>query len=121
MEGNKELCANLINGDMKQLIESAIFKEFGIITDIAATAYSKYVDIIDNSNDIDKKMRSNKMLRHVFKEVTFGGTAWFDETDNIIYISLRVSYSHPNGGANGRELGKLLVYVTKNKVKYLKY
>ena len=121
MEGSKELCANLINGKFKSLIESAIMKEFGIATDISAKAYSRYVDIDDNNKDIETKMRGNKLLRHIFESVVLGGNAWYEEETNIISINLRVSYSHPNGGANGRELGKLLVYVNENKVKYLDY
>jgi hypothetical protein len=119
MEGNKELCANLINGDMKSLIESTIEKNFGVKTNIIAKVYPRYVDIIDDNNDVQTKMRGNKLLRHIFENASFGGTAWFEEESNIIHISLRINYSHPNGGSNGRELGRILVYTTKNKAKYL--
>lgn len=120
MEGNKTTCANLINGELKESIEKAIFNKYGIKTDIHAIPYVSYVDIKDNADDVNKKMRSNKMLRAIFKEVTFGGTAWYEEETGDIYINLRISYSHPNGGANGRELGKLIVY-HNGKIKFLSY
>lgn len=120
MEGNKITCANLINGELKESIQKAIENKYGIKTDIYAKAYNSYVDVIDNAADVNKKMRSNKMLRAIFKEVTLGGTAWYEEETGNVFINLRISYSHPNGGANGRELGKLLVH-RNGKTSFLSY
>lgn len=121
MEGDKNLCANLINGELKTLIEDTIFKKFGVTTDIHATVYPRYVDIADNNNDVDKKMRGNKMLRSIFSSVSLGGTAWLEQETGNVRMNLRVWYSHPNGGSNGRELGYLTVYTAKGKAKISQY
>ena len=120
MEGSKLTCANLINGELKESIQKAIENKYGIKTDIYATPYVSYVDIKDNATDVNKKMRSNKMLRAIFKEVMFGGTAWYEEETGNIYINFRISYSHPKGGANGRELDRLVVH-RNGKASFLSY
>lgn len=119
MEGNKTLCANLINGELKTLIHDTIKNKFGVETDIVATPFERFINIKDNDDDVDKKMRGNKLLRSVFKSAELVGDAWMEEETGIIRINLRIAYVHPNGGSNGRELGRLVIYTTKNKAKIL--
>ena len=79
------------------------------------------VYITDSMDDVNSKMTGNKLLRKLFKEVSLYGRAWMEEETNIIHIRFHLSYEHTLGGSNGNEIGKLLVYTNKNKVKYLPY
>ena len=121
---NKNLkdCVDVIIKN-KSAIEKVFFKEFGITCNIDAKIvgnHNKVVEITDSANDVDKKMRSNKLLRNVFSEVSFWGTAWMEEETNSVYFNMHVSYRHPSGGSNGIEIGKFKLY-NNGKVKRIKY
>lgn len=117
-----KLCVDTINKN-KTAIEKAFFKELGITCDIKpkiAGNITKVVEIYDASNDVDKKMRSNKLLRNVFSEVNLWGHAWMEEETGSIYFNVQVSYRHPSGGSNGIEIGRFKLY-SNGKVKRIKY
>ena len=112
----------LINGEFKEIIEKAIYSNFGVHTNITAEIKGKgNIYITDSMDDVNNKMTGNKLLRKLFKEVSLYGKAWMEEEINIIHISFHLGYEHTLGGYNGKEIGKLLVYTNKNKVKYLPY
>lgn len=112
----------LINGEFKEIIQNGIYKHFGVHTNITAEIKGREnIYITDSMNDVNKKMTSNKLLRKFIKDASLNGTAWMEKETNIIYISFHLSYEHTLGGYNGKEIGKLLIYTNKNKVKYLPY
>jgi len=117
-----KLCVDTITKN-KTAIEKALFKELGITCDIKPKIpgyITKVVEIYDAGNDVDKKMRSNKLLRSVFSEVNLWGKAWMEEKTGSIYFNMHVSYRHPIGGSNGIEIGRFKLY-SNGKVKRIKY
>lgn len=121
---NDELVA-LINGSngktkIKDAIRKAIYHHFGVNVSLVAKDYKGYVEVSDTGNDVEAKMRGNKMLRSVFSSVHLWGNAWQEEETGNIYIRLHVSYTHPSKGSNGIEIGNLLVH-KNGKCTLLKY
>lgn len=92
--------AEIINNN-KTVIEQAMKTNFGITCNLTAKAYDRYIAVSDESDDVNAKMRGNKLLKAIFKTVTLDGTAWYDETENIVSIRFTVHYNHTHGGSNG--------------------
>jgi len=110
---NYESLVNLLNSNVKikDAIHKAIFKYFGINTNmVAKLVKSNYVELNDTGNDVDNKMRGNKLLRSVFSSVNLWGSVWQEEETDDIYITLHISYKHPSGGGNGLQIGRILIH-----------
>jgi len=116
-------CQTLINNVFHSTIEKALKNKFGINTEIKARSYQDYVTLIDNlQTDVDKKMRSNKLQRALFKSISIGGTAWYEEETNTIGMRFNLYYGHVDGGSNGHQIGTVLIVNTNtNTYKWNKF
>lgn len=121
---NDNMICGKINEVYKTKIEKAIYKEFGIHTNIIAKSVkSSFVNIECTDEDVNNKMRGNKFLRKLFSNVTLTNKAWYIKEDDYeaITIFFRISYQHPNGGSNGRALGRFIIDMKKNKIEYFPF
>lgn len=108
---NFEHCVNQINDNpkIKESITKTIYHHLGVNVNLIAKNCGKYIELTDKGDDVDNKLRGNKLLRAIFSSGYIYGTAWEESESGNIYITLHISYTHPGGGSNGRELGKILV------------
>lgn len=117
MEGNKTTCANIITNN--QTIQHCIYNKLGINTHLSATPLSNTVMVIDTlKTNVNSKLLSNKLLRHMFTSGELTGYAWLEQESNNIYINLHLTYKNKYG-SNGMQLGKLIFFQNKNKCKFI--
>lgn len=102
-----------LNGKYKDIIDNTIRKKLGVEVDMRSNDNAWLTNY--KPEDVDKKMRGNKILRSLFSSAQLYGYAY--DIDREISVIINASYTHPNGGSNGHEL--LFFYIDKetNKVK----
>ena len=119
METNTKYLVELINNKWITLINSTIKKALGVDVYFRAEDMRGYCYLEDRiKTDVDKKMRGNKMLRHLFKEANLYGYAYLYTEEHCITISINVSYKHPDNGSNGHGLGCIYIDTEKGTAKF---
>lgn len=119
MEADKYKCVHRINTpEFREAFSKATFKFFGVNTHIVANAstVNKTVYITDGSEDVDKKMRHNKLLKALFNSAQMEGDAWMEEETENVYINVYINVP----GYDKFPLGKILIR-KNNKFNLLKY
>ena len=101
---NKEICP---------IINEVVRKKLGVVVNMRCVS-EKYGTLEDDiKTDVDKKMRGNKVLRQLFKEVILDGVAYEDAESGEIQVRLMTHYTHTvGGGSNGHDL--LYFWMDKN-------
>ena len=74
-----------------------------------------------NNTDVNKKMRGNKLLRHLFESAELQISVWFNEKDLSFYFNVCIYYKHHNGGSNGHDLMSFSINSKTKKIVYSKY
>ena len=113
---------NELNTEYRDLINKSLYNKLGVTVDMEASFTEGrsdcYITLKDTNNneDVDKKMRGNKILRALFASVSLNITAY--EFSDSYTFSVGVSYRHNDGGSNGHSL--FYMYIDKNtkKVSY---
>ena len=114
---------NTLNNEYVPIVNKVMKNRLGVDTKMKAIIKEGrnefyYYLVNEDKTDVDKKMRGNKILRHLFNEVNLQINVWV--FDNEFGFDTNIYYKHCNGGSNGHDL--LLFYINREtkKVRFLK-
>lgn len=114
---------NTLNNEYLDIINKVFKNRLGVNVKMKAIhkegRFESFIYLVNEDNtDVDRKMRGNKILRHLFNEVELEVGVWV--FDNEFGFDTNVYYKHCNGGSNGH--GLLLFYINKEtkRVRYKK-
>ena len=104
---NKEQAQEMVEvlqNDYMETINKVIKKELGVNVKMrAVVSYGRCDNYVilenDDNSDVEKKMMSNKLLKHIFTSASLSAYA-FNE-DNVFSFRVSVYYTHPDRGSNG--------------------
>lgn len=88
------------NENYKGIINDVIRKKLGVNVNMECNDKGWLTDTI--KEDVNKKMRGNKILRSLFSSAELYGMAY--DMDEEVFVSINIGYKHTNGGSNGHEL-----------------
>lgn len=117
---------NLINTEYLNIVNNVMFNKLGVKVDMYASrigkGYTNCAFLYDRRKstdvgDVERKMRGNKLLRHLFRNADIEIVAYDYEEDNCIGFWVSVYYGHNDGGSNGHSL--LTFYVNKDTKKII--
>lgn len=91
------------NEKYSAIINEVVRKRLGVTVNMQCKS-EKYGELEDTiKTDVDKKMRGNKILRQLFRNISLDGCAY--EFDNEVQVRLQVHYTHTmGGGSNGHDM-----------------
>ena len=113
---------NRFNEKFGKVINNVVKKKLGVVVNMQCVN-KKYGFLEDTiKTDVDKKMRGNKILRQLFRNITLDGYAYEDSESGEVQVRLHVHYSHTcGGGSNGHEVLGFYIDKDAKKVKYFDY
>lgn len=115
-ETQKTELIRMVNG-LCPVINETVSKTLGMPCFFIATQIDKAgacITIEETSGAAKVQLTATPFLRRMFTDAQIYGYAYYFADENLLDIRFHVSYKHPGGGGNGRELGMLRIN-TKTK------
>ena len=109
----------LYNKEFKEIVDKFISTKLGVKVNMAADN-GPYLRSLHNANvkEFQKKVINNKTLKYMFKDITLYANVYDFDCNSNFQISVRVGYTHPNGGSNGLNLFGMEINKKTKKIKY---
>ncbi len=120
-EEAEALKARIENEGILCLINDMMSSTFGLLADcgvsIKESRHDCWMHIEAKSDDATKQLTKTPLLRRMFKEATVECDAYYypkeggmtASGEDELYGRVHIRYSHPGGGFNGLEIGRLIV------------
>lgn len=120
-----EAVAKNLSENYVPIINKVLKNRLGIIVNmIPYVHYGRYDNYVylkcENENEVNNKMRANKLLRYLFKSAHLEVSTWFNEEEKSFGFRVSVYYEHYSG-SNGHDLFTFYIMCEDKKVVYNKW